>query len=135
MAPPQGSAAEATQATVCIVEADPAERTALAQLLAHLPMQVSVFASAEDLLAVLDGTDCRAVVTELELPGKSGLELLTEMSARGRHVPTILLAENCDVGVAVNAMRAGAMDFIEKPVIDRILLRRVKDAIARPPPP
>jgi len=115
------------------VEADAKERTALAQLLGHLPMPVSVFESAEDLLAVLDSTDCRVLVSEVSLPGKSGLELLAEMSARGRHVPTILLSEESDVGTAVHAMRAGAMDFIEKPVIDRILLRRVKDAISHPP--
>lgn len=133
MAPRPGTAAEAARATVCIVEADAKERTALAQLLGHLPIPVSVFESAEDLLAVLDSTDCRVLVSEVSLPGKSGLELLAEMSARGRHVPTILLSEESDVGTAVHAMRAGAMDFIEKPVIDRILLRRVKDAISHPP--
>jgi two-component system response regulator FixJ len=132
MAPPQGSAAEASTATVCIVEADAAERAALAQLLGHLPIHVTTFESAEALLSVLDETDCRVLVTEMNLPGKSGLELLGELCERGRHVPTILLSEGSDVGTAVIAMRAGAMDFIEKPVIDRILLRRVKDAINHP---
>jgi two-component system response regulator FixJ len=96
-------------------------------------MPVSSFGSAEELLDVIDTTDCRVLITELALPGKSGLELLAEMNARGRLVPTILLSEDSDVGTAVNAMRAGAMDFIEKPVIGRILLRRVKDAIDRLP--
>ena len=108
MAPLQGSAAAANQATVCIVEAD-------------------------ELLDVIDATDCRVLIAELKLPGNSGLELLAEMNARGRLVPTILLSEDSDVGTAVNAMRAGAADFIEKPVIGRILLRRVKDAIDRSP--
>jgi FixJ family two-component response regulator len=117
------------------VEADEAERTALMHLLGHLPMPVSSFGSAEELLDVIDTTDCRVLISELKLPGKSGLELLAEMNARGRLVPTILLSEDCDVGTAVNAMRAGAVDFIEKPVIDRILLRRVKDAIGRLPSP
>lgn len=134
MAPPAGSAAEASEPTVCIVEADPAERAALAQLLGHLPVPVSTFASAEEFLDAVPTTRCRVVVCELDLPGRSGLELLAELAARGLRVPTILLAENSDVGTAVHAMRAGATDFIEKPVIDRILLRRVKDAISRPPP-
>lgn len=132
MAPLQGSAAEAKTATVCIVEADSAERAALSQLLSHLPIPVAAFESAEALLEAFDETDCRVLVTEMNLPGKSGLDLLCELSQRGRHIPTILLSEGCDVGTAVNAMRAGAMDFIEKPVIDRILLRRVKDAINHP---
>ena len=79
---------------------------------------------------MLDSTDCRVLVSEVRLPGKSGLDLLAEMNARGRPAPTILLGEDSDVGTAVHAMRAGAMDFIEKPIIDRILLRRVKDAIS-----
>ena len=133
MAPLQGSAAAANQATVCIVEADAAERTALTHLLGHLPIPVSSFGSAEELLDVIDATDCRVLIAELKLPGNSGLELLAEMNARGRLVPTILLSEDSDVGTAVNAMRAGAADFIEKPVIGRILLRRVKDAIDRSP--
>ena len=132
MAPRPGTAAGAAPATVCIVDADAKERTALAQLLGHLPIPVSVFESAEDLLAVLDSTDCRVLVSEVRLPGKSGLDLLAEMNARGRPAPTILLAEDSDVGTAVHAIRSGAMDFIEKPVIDRILLRRVKDAINHP---
>ncbi len=133
MAPVPGSAAEVSSPKVCIVETDPEERAALAHLLGHLPVPVSTFDSAEALLDALEGLDCRVLISDLSLPGKSGLELLQELSARGHRVPTILLAEGSDVGTAVHAMRAGAMDFMEKPVIDRILLRRVKDVLARPP--
>jgi len=60
----------------------------------------------------------------------SGLDLLQELTARGHRIPAILLTEGSDVATAVGAMRAGAVDFIEKPVIDRILLRRVEDALS-----
>lgn len=129
MAPVSGSSAEAHQATICVVEGDPAEREALYQLLSHLQQDVSVFESAEALLAALDQTEIHVLVAGLELPGISGLELLHALRERGRQVPAIVLAGESDVATAVGAIRAGAVDFIQKPVIDRILLRRVRDAL------
>lgn len=129
MAPVSGRSAEAHQATICVVEGDARERDSLSQLLSHLQHEVSAFESAEALLAVLDQTNVKVLVASLELPGLNGLELLQELRHRGRQVPTILLAAESDVATAVGAIRAGAVDFIQKPVIDRILLRRVRDAL------
>jgi FixJ family two-component response regulator len=129
MAPVSGRSAEAHQATICVVESDPGQRAALSQLLSQLQHDVCAFESAEALLDALDETWTRVLVTSLELPGMSGLELLQELRERGREVPTIMLAGETDVATAVGAIRAGAVDFIQKPVIDRILLRRVRDAL------
>lgn len=129
MAPVSGSSAEAQQATICVVESDARERATLSQLLSHLQHEVSAFESAEALLDALDETPMAVLVAGLELPGMSGLELLHALHQRGRQVPTILLAGESDVATAVGAIRAGAVDFIQKPVIDRILLRRVQDAL------
>jgi FixJ family two-component response regulator len=129
MAPVSGTSAEAHQATICVVEGDPREREALSQLLSHLQHEVSVFESAEALLAVLDQTRIKVLIAGLELPGLSGLDLLHALRERGRQVPAIVLAGETDVATAVGAIRAGAVDFIQKPVIDRILLRRVRDAL------
>jgi FixJ family two-component response regulator len=129
MPPVSGSSAEAQQSTICVVDGDARERAALSQLLSHLQHEVSTFESAEALLAALDDIPMRVLVSALELPGKSGLELLHALRERGRQVPTILLAGESDVATAVGAIRAGAVDFIQKPVIDRILLRRVQDAL------
>jgi two-component system, LuxR family, response regulator FixJ len=129
MVPVPGSSAEAHQATICVVEGDPVEREALYQLLSRLQHDVSVFESAESLLAALDQTRIQVLIAGLELPGMSGLELLHALREHGRQVPAIVLAGESDVATAVGAIRAGAVDFIQKPVIDRILLRRVRDAL------
>jgi FixJ family two-component response regulator len=129
MAPVSGTTAGAQQATICVVESDAQEREALSQLLSHLQHQVSAFESAEALLGALDQIDIRVLVVNLDLPGQSGLDLLKALAERGCRVPTIMLAGESDVATAVGAIRAGAMDFIQKPVIDRILLRRVQDAL------
>jgi two-component system response regulator FixJ len=129
MAPVSDSSAEAHQATICVVEGDAQQRAALSQLLSHLQHEVSAFDSAEALLGALGETRIGVLVTSLELPGISGLELLHELRIRGSQAPTILLAAESDVATAVGAIRAGAVDFIQKPVIDRILLRRVSDAL------
>lgn len=129
MAPVSGRSAEAHQATICVVEGDARERDALSQLLGHLQHEICAFESAEALLGALEETNPKVLVAGLELPGLSGLQLLQELRQRGREVPTILLAAESDVATAVEAIRAGAVDFIQKPVIDRILLRRVRDAL------
>lgn len=129
MAPVPGSSAEAHQATICVVESDARERDTLSQLLSHLQHDVSAFESAEALLGALDKMPIKVLITGLELPGMNAIELLNELRTRGRQVPTIVLAADSDVATAVGAIRAGAVDFIQKPVIDRILLRRVMDAL------
>jgi len=133
MAPVHESSAEAHQATICVVEGDARERDALVQLLSHLQHDVDAFDSAEALLAAIEEKPAQVLVTGLELPGMGGVELLHELRKRGHQVPTILLAGESDVATAVEAIRAGAMDFIQKPVIERILLRRVRDALAQSP--
>lgn len=132
MAPVSGSSAVAQQATICVVEGDPREREALSALLSHLQHDVSAFDSAEALLGTMDDLSIGMIVASLELPGMSGLELLQALRARGCQAPTIMLARESDVATAVGAIRAGAMDFIQKPVIDRVLLRRVRDALEQP---
>jgi FixJ family two-component response regulator len=129
MVPTPRSTAEAQQATICVVAGDPAERETLSQLLSHLQHDVSAFDSAEALLDALDGVELRLLVATLELPGLDGLGLLHELRRRGCQAPTIMLAGDSDLATAVGAIRAGAVDFIQKPVIDRILLRRVRDAL------
>ena len=60
----------------------------------------------------------------------NGIELLEELRARGITIPIIMLASNSDVPTAVRAMRAGAIDFIDKPFADRVLLNRIRQILA-----
>lgn len=112
--------------TVSVVERDPAVRDGLRSLLSTLDVQVNVFDCAEAFLEGLkEQTTPVCVITAVDLPRLSGLDLLDQLAERGLRIPTIMLADHSDVPMAVRAMRAGAIDFIEKPFVDRLLLNRV----------
>ncbi|MGB5590620.1 MAG: response regulator [Gammaproteobacteria bacterium] len=124
-----GEIAPAALLSLCVVEDDADERLSLATLFGGLGVNVRTYDSAEDLLASLDQITVSMLVSELSLPGISGIELLRRLRERGVRPPAILLGEDSDIPTAVDAIRAGAVDFIEKPFIDRILLRRVRAAL------
>jgi len=116
--------------TVCIVDSDAAIRSALSALVSTLPVHVLLFGDAESMLRNLPEDDIACVISEIDLPGRSGIQLVEEMRRAGRKVPTILLTSDGDVPTAVSALQAGAVDFIEKPFVDRQLLERVQKAVA-----
>ncbi len=96
----------------------------LRSLLSTLDVDIQDFESAESYLASgRDGLGC--VITDVTLPGMSGIELLRKLRAKHVCPPVILLGEESDVSAAVTAMREGAVDFIEKPRIDLAIVRRV----------
>jgi FixJ family two-component response regulator len=110
---------------VCVVDPDPDVRRNVGALLRALGAEVEGFATAREFLARLPSEMPVCVVAESRLPDMSGLALLQELRARGLRIPTILLSQDADVAGAVTAMRAGALDFIEKPYIDRALVTQV----------
>ncbi len=116
--------------TVYVVDADAAVREGLSALLAETRATVRTFASAEAFLAEPFAAERGCLIVEVHLPGMDGLELLERLRARGVHLPVIMLASCSDVPTAVRAMRIGAMDFIDKPFINRVLLNRVRQALA-----
>ncbi len=120
--------------TLCVVDGDERERKSLADLLGTLGAPVLSFGSGEDLLGHLAETRIALLVCDVRLPGMSGIELLRRIRDRGVSAPTILISGDGDLKTAVDAMRAGAVDFIEKPIIDRIVLRRAKSALESSPP-
>jgi FixJ family two-component response regulator len=116
---------------ICIVDGDAAVRDSLRALLAELDVCVRLYAQAEDFLHESPAPQPSCVITELYLPGISGLDLLQELNARPRQIPTIILASDSDVPTAVRAMRAGAVDFIDKPFVHRLLLNRIRQLLSR----
>jgi two-component system response regulator FixJ len=116
-------------ATLCVVDGDERERQSLVDLLGTLGAPVQSFDSAEALLGHLADTRIALLVSDVTLPGIDGIELLRQIRRRGITAPTILISGDGDLRTAVDAMRAGAVDFIEKPIIDRIVLRRAKSAL------
>jgi len=109
---------------VAVIEANASDRSTLRSLLSSIDVDVQDYDSAESYLAArIDGFDC--LITDMALPGMSGLELLRRLRSRHEGVPIILLGEDSDVRAAVAAMREGAVDFFEKPHVDIGLARRV----------
>jgi two-component system response regulator FixJ len=110
---------------VCLVDPDPATQRDVQALLATLGAELRVYGDARDFLASLPREVPVCVIAESRLPDLTGLALLQELRARGLRIPTILLSSAGDVTGAVAAMRAGALDFVEKPFIDRVLVSLV----------
>jgi FixJ family two-component response regulator len=112
---------------VCVVDADAGLRERVRALLGTLGVEVRGYERASTLLDALDVEDVAptALVADVVLPDLGGLQLLAELRRRGMKVPTILLSAEADVSSAVGAMRAGALDFIEKPYVERALLNQV----------
>lgn len=123
---------EATEATVFIVEPDETARDKLRALLGRLPAHVHTFADGDAFLRQIDAAIQGAcLVCELELPDMNALQLLARLRERGSNIAALVLARDTDVSTAVLAMRAGAVDFIEKPYADGVLVHRVREALRR----
>ena len=121
-----------TRPLVYLVDDDASVREGLTLLLESAGLAVSAHARAEDMLAAYLPCVPACLVLDLALPGHSGLELQEMLLARGFHPPIIFLTGHGDVPAAVKALKLGAMDFLQKPVIDpQTLLDRVETAIAR----
>lgn len=113
------------QATVYVVDPDKANRDELLALFSALGIEACGFESAEILLNQPISLNSSCLITEINLPGMNGLELMEALRTQQRAIPTILISADGDIELAVRAIRGGAVDFIEKPFIDRILVQRV----------
>lgn len=118
--------------TVYVVDDDKAVRDSLCWLIESVGMRVETFASAREFLDRCDAGEMRGcLVADVRLPGVSGLDLQENLRRRGLHLPTIIITGHGDVPIAVRAMKGGALDFIEKPFSDQVLLDRVREALTR----
>jgi FixJ family two-component response regulator len=115
---------------VFVVDDDDSVRRALARRLRVAGYAVNAFASAKEFLeqAPADGVAC--VVTDLRMPGMSGLDLQASLAASGRDWPIVFVSGHGDVPTSVSAMRSGAVHFLAKPVSARDLLAAVAEALA-----
>ena len=113
---------------VVLVEDEQAVRMATAQTLEFGGLTVHACASAEQAQSWLQPGFGGVIVTDVRLPGRSGLELLAQVVAMDHELPVIVVTGHGDVSMAVEAMRAGAYDFIEKPFAAERLLETVKRA-------
>lgn len=115
--------------TVFIVDDDVAVRQSLSLLIRSMSLAVEAFESAQDFLERGDCTRPGCLVLDIRMPGMSGLELQDELVRRGFLLPVIFITGHGDVAMAVRAMKHGAVDFIEKPFSDQLLLERINQAL------
>ena len=120
---------------VFLIDEDAAVLDALALLLRSVKIHVEAYASAD---AFLEGLDLKSpplqacVVTDVRMPGMSGLELQSELARRNCTLPVIVLSAHADIPIAVRAMRSGALSVLEKPVNEQELIDLIHHALLGP---
>ena len=117
--------------TVYIVDDDGGARSSIRVLMKSLSLPAAVFASAQDFLGNYQASHPGCVVLDIRMPGMSGLDLQEELNRRGYVIPIVFVTGHGDVPMAVEAMRQGAFDFIQKPFRDQDLIDCVQKALAR----
>ena len=117
-------------AMVHVVDDDEAMRQSMAFLLRTANIQVQTYETATDFLNALSQAKPGCVVTDVRMPGMSGIELLQRLRNLKVSMPVIVITGHGDVPLAVEAMKGGAVDFIEKPFDDEVLLGAVRAALS-----
>lgn len=119
-------------ATVHVIEDDPDVRNALTWLIESVQLAVRTYPAIADFLDARHacaGPGC--LVLDVRMPGMSGLEFLQRMERVGIDLPVIMLSGHGTIPMATRALRAGAVDFIQKPVNEQLLLDRIQEAIEK----
>jgi FixJ family two-component response regulator len=114
---------------IYIVDDDPAVREALTLVFSHEGFGVTSFADGASLLASARAATPVCIILDVSIPGRSGLDILKELNAQDYPAPIFIMSGQGDVPMAVDAIRNGALDFIEKPFRGSDVVARVREAI------
>lgn len=117
--------------TVHVVDDDPGVRDSVALLLRMSGYTVETYESGTAFLERLEYARRGCVLLDIHMPGMTGLELQRELAARAPDLPVVMMTGQGDIGMAVQAMKAGASDFIEKPFSNELLLAAIGSAMSR----
>ncbi len=117
--------------TVFVVDDDDGVRRGLSLLLSSVGLKVETFPGAQEFLHAFDPARPGCLVLDVRMPGMSGLELQERLKAEHIDIPIIILTGHGDVPMAVRAVQTGAVDFIEKPFREQMLLDRIQQAMAQ----
>ena len=118
-----------SKATVFVVDDDPAVRDSLTLLLEQEDFAVETFDSGEAFLAASRSARRSCAIVDIRMAGMDGMQLLAELSKRGALLPVVFLTGHGDVPLSVRAIKAGAVDFLSKPVTGSALLESVNAAL------
>ena len=121
---------ENAEPVVFVVDDDEAICRSLGLLIEDIGLEVKAFTSAQHFLSAYDPAQPGCLVLDVRMSGMSGLELQSRLNELGITIPTIIMTGHGDVPMAVEAMKAGALDFVEKPFRDQVLLDSIQKAIA-----
>jgi len=119
------------EAVIAIVDDDPSVQRALQRLIRSAGWKSETFASAQEFLARSRTASPNCVLLDLQLPGLSGLELQKRMAEAGLEIPIVFLTGHGDIPASVQAMKAGAVQFLTKPVDEQALLHAIEEAVER----
>jgi len=117
----------ANESTVFVVDDDEAVRDSVSSLLSAMGLNTAAFASGEAFLLGYTPAQLGCAIVDVRMPGMDGIALLEHIRSKGLTLPVIMMTGHADVPLAVRAMKAGALDFIEKPCSNTVL----RDAVQR----
>jgi FixJ family two-component response regulator len=116
---------------VFVIDDDPLVRSAIRSLLRSAGLGVRAFASAQEFLAEPATEVPTCLVLDVQLPGLSGLDLQSRMAELDRDIPIVFITGRGDVPTSVRAMKAGALEFLEKPFRDEALMNAILSALEK----
>ena len=119
---------------VYVIDDDEAVRDSLDFLLGSADFHVTLFESAQNFLDILPGIDFGCVVSDVRMPGIDGIELLKRLKAGSSMLPVVIMTGHGDVPLAVEAMKLGAIEFLEKPFEDDRLIGMIEAALRQAEP-
>lgn len=116
---------------IYVIDDQQSVREALGEMLSVFGFDTETFESADSFLEVVDPARPACVVADVRMPGTDGIELVRELNNRSISLPIILISGHADIPMAVTAIKAGAEEFIEKPVDDTQLVAAINRGLAR----
>ena len=124
-----GSGKGSMEAVIHLIDDDESFRKAVSRMLRAAGYEVHTYASAGDFLLSYQGDDLACVLLDVRMPGPSGLDLQASLAAKGVSFPIIFLTGHATIPITVRAMKAGAVDFLTKPVNKEDLLNAIRKAL------
>ena len=114
---------------VCIIDDDESVRESVGDLVQSLGYKTATFASAEEYLQSDHVENSSCVITDVRMPGMDGLELQEKLKTCGAHIPIVFITAHYDASAREHAMEAGAVEFIQKPFNEEVLLKAVDSGL------